>query len=80
MTSPHEPRSASDGGDDQTAASLLGALYEELRRLAAARMARERPGHTLSPTALVHEAWLRIGAVRRDWQFARAWLFQALGG
>ena len=35
--------------------------YDELRRIAAARMAREQPGHTLQPTALVHEAWLRLG-------------------
>ena len=35
-------------------------VYEELRRLAAAQMAGEKPGHTLQPTALVHEAWLRL--------------------
>src|SRR6185436_13256482 len=39
---------------------LLPLVYEELRKLAAARMARETPGHTLQPTALVHEAWLRL--------------------
>ena len=39
---------------------LLRLVYEELRRLAAAQMAREKPGHTLQPTALVHEAWLRL--------------------
>src|SRR5688572_29440600 len=40
---------------------LLSLIYTELRRLAAAKMAREQPGHTLQPTALVHEAWLRLG-------------------
>jgi RNA polymerase sigma factor (TIGR02999 family) len=39
---------------------LLSLVYEELRRLAAARMASETPGQTLQPTALVHEAWLRL--------------------
>ena len=40
---------------------LLPLVYTELRRLAAAKMSREGPGHTLQPTALVHEAWLRLG-------------------
>jgi len=48
------------GGDPQAAAELLPLVYGELRRLAAAKMAREAPGHTLQPTALVHEAWLRL--------------------
>ncbi len=39
---------------------LLGLVYDQLRRLASAKLARERPGHTLQPTALVHEAFLRI--------------------
>ena len=39
---------------------LLATVYEELRRLAVTRMASEAPGHTLQPTALVHEAWLRL--------------------
>jgi RNA polymerase sigma factor (TIGR02999 family) len=47
-------------GDPKVAEELLPLVYEELRRLAAARMARENPGHTLQPTALVHEAWLRL--------------------
>ena len=42
------------------AGELLPLVYEELRKLAAARMARESPGQTLQPTALVHEAWLRL--------------------
>jgi len=49
---------AAASGDPQAAADLLPAVYDELRRLAAARMAAEAPGHTLAPTALVHEAYL----------------------
>ena len=44
------------------AEELLPLVYEELRRVAARKMAREAPGQTLQPTALVHEAWLRLGA------------------
>jgi len=47
-------------GDLQAAADLLPLVYDELRKLAAARMAAERPGHTLDATALVHEAYLRL--------------------
>jgi len=47
-------------GDPQAAARLLPLVYEELRRLAAARLAAEAPGQTLQPTALVHEAYLRL--------------------
>jgi RNA polymerase sigma factor (TIGR02999 family) len=47
-------------GDAKAADELLPLVYEELRRLAAQRMANEPPGHTLQPTALVHEAWLRL--------------------
>jgi DNA-binding GntR family transcriptional regulator len=45
-------------GDPHAAEKLLPLVYEELRRLAAAKMANEAPGQTLQPTALVHEAWL----------------------
>ena len=47
-------------GDAQAANELLPLVYEELRRLAAHKMASEAAGHTLQPTALVHEAWLRL--------------------
>jgi RNA polymerase sigma factor (TIGR02999 family) len=47
-------------GDRQAAAELLPLVYEELRKLAAAKMAGEGPGHTLDATALVHEAYLRL--------------------
>src|SRR3954452_1859843 len=51
---------AAAGGDRQAAADLLPLVYDELRKLAAARMAAERPGHTLDATGLVHEAYLRL--------------------
>jgi RNA polymerase sigma factor (TIGR02999 family) len=47
-------------GESQASEKLLPLVYDELRRIAAARMARESPGQTLQPTALVHEAWLRM--------------------
>lgn len=52
-------QSLSDG-DERAAEALLPQVYDELRRLARARMAHERPGQTLQPTALVHEAYLRL--------------------
>ena len=52
--------SAIDAGDLGAAQHLLPLVYDELRRLAAAQMAREKPGQTLDATALVHEAWMRI--------------------
>jgi RNA polymerase sigma factor (TIGR02999 family) len=51
---------AVEQGDPKAAEKLLDLVYEELRRLAASKMARETPGQTLQPTALVHEAWLRL--------------------
>jgi RNA polymerase sigma factor (TIGR02999 family) len=48
-------------GNPQAAEELLPLVYEELRRLAAAKMIQQPPGHTLQATALVHEAWLRLG-------------------
>jgi len=51
---------AANRGDRQAAADLLPLVYDELRNLAAARMANEAPGHTLDATALVHEAYLRL--------------------
>jgi RNA polymerase sigma factor (TIGR02999 family) len=56
-------------GDGQAAEELLPMVYNELRRLAAARMAQESAGQTLQATALVHEAWLRmVGDGDRSWQ------------
>jgi RNA polymerase sigma factor (TIGR02999 family) len=51
---------AIEHGDPQAAGKLLPLVYEELRKLAASKMAGEVPGQTLQPTALVHEAWLRL--------------------
>ncbi len=51
---------AAAAGDRQAAADLLPLVYDELRKLAAARMAAESPDQTLQPTALVHEAYLRL--------------------
>ena len=65
-------------GDPNAASELLPLVYDELRKLAAARMANEAAGHTLQPTALVHEAWLRLTADNPDTPFAnRAHFFAA---
>ena len=48
-------------GDARAGDELTASIYAELRRIAAAKMAHEQPGHTLQATALVHEAWLRLG-------------------
>jgi RNA polymerase sigma-70 factor (ECF subfamily) len=59
---------ASDG-DQTAAAAFMESLYEDFRRVAAAQLRREPPGHTLQPTALVHEAFLRLIDQRRvTWQ------------
>ncbi len=55
-----EVLAAIEQGDLQAADRLLPLVYDELRRLAAQKLAREAPGHTLQPTALVHEAYLRL--------------------
>jgi len=60
---------AIEQGDSRATAELLPLVYEELRRIAAHKMARESAGHTLQATALVHEAWLRlVGASEQSWQ------------
>src|SRR5690349_9119240 len=60
--------SAIEQGDEQAAGQLLPLVYEELRRLAARRLAREKPGQTLQATALVHEAYLRlVGSADPGW-------------
>jgi RNA polymerase sigma factor (TIGR02999 family) len=69
---------ALEQGDHHAADQLLPLVYEELRRLAAAKMAQEKPGQTLQATALVHEAYVRLvdGATARDWK-SRAHFFAA---
>ena len=55
-------------GDPAAAKDLLPVVYEELRRLARSKMAQQAGVHTLQPTALVHEAWLRlVGSERQEW-------------
>lgn len=66
-----------DQGDPKAANELLPLVYEELRKLAAQKMARESPGQTLQPTALVHEAWLRLGGEDQPTWQNRAHFFSA---
>src|SRR5580698_134145 len=66
-----------DQGDPKAAAELLPLVYEELRRLAAQKMAHEAAGQTLQPTALVHEAWLRLAGAEQLQRTARVDVFAA---
>jgi RNA polymerase sigma factor (TIGR02999 family) len=72
--------SAIEQGDPHAAAELLPLVYDELRKLAAAKLAQEKPGQTLDATALVHEAYVRMvgtaGGTAREWQ-GRAHFFAA---
>ena len=69
---------AIERGEPKAAEQLLPLVYEELRKLAAQKMAHEAAGHTLQPTALVHEAWLRLTQDDPEVQFAnRAHFFAA---
>jgi RNA polymerase sigma factor (TIGR02999 family) len=63
--------------DPRAANQLLPLVYEELRMLAASKMARETPGQTLQPTALVHEAWLRLAGTENQTWDSRAHFFGA---
>ncbi len=64
-------------GDSQAADALLPLVYGELRKLAAAKMANEAAGNTLQPTALVHEAWLRLVGNEQPKFAGRAHFFAA---
>jgi RNA polymerase sigma factor (TIGR02999 family) len=69
---------AAQAGDPQAAAELLPLVYAELRQLARARLARLAPGQTLQPTALVHEAYLRIASASDvTWQGRQHFFFAA---
>ena len=69
-----------ESGDQQASNELLPLVYEELRKLAAARMTAERPEHILQATALVHEAYLRLVDVEKAQQWdSRAHFFAAAG-
>src|ERR1700743_1557793 len=56
------------GGDKSASEKLLPLVYNELHRLAESYMRRERPDHTLQPTALIHEAYLRLAGQEVDWK------------
>ena len=65
MTDVTRIQSAIEEGDPQAAEQLLPVVYDELRKLAAQKMAQEAPGQTLQATALVHEAYVRWWTLRR---------------
>jgi RNA polymerase sigma factor (TIGR02999 family) len=68
---------AVEQGEPNAAEKLLDVVYEELRKLAASKMAQESPGQTLQPTALVHEAWLRLVGANHPKFENRAHFFSA---
>jgi len=68
---------AIEQGEPKAAEELLPLVYAELRKLAAHKMASERAGHTLQPTALVHEAWLRLAGENKKQWASRAQFFSA---
>jgi len=71
---------AAQSGDSTAAEELLPLVYEELRKLAVVRMANEKPGQTLQPTALVHEAWLKIAGGGNQHFANRRHFFKAAAG
>jgi len=71
---------AIEAGEPKAADQLLPLVYEELRKLAAARMANEKVGQTLQPTALVHEAWLKIAGDGQEHFANRRHFFKAAAG
>ena len=71
---------AIDAGDPKAADQLLPLVYDELRKLAAAKMAQEKLGQTLQPTALVHEAWLKIAGDGQQHFANRPHFFKAAAG
>src|SRR4030095_14271886 len=69
--------SAIDASDPKAAEQLLPLVYGELRKLAVVRMSNEKPGQTLQPTALVHEAWLKIAGEGKEHFANRRHFFKA---
>ncbi len=69
---------AISGGDEQAKARLWSTVYDELRGIAAGMMRRESPGHTLQPTALVNEAYVRLLGGEKLGQRNRAYFFGAV--
>ena len=72
--------SAIEAGNPKAADALLPLVYDELRKLAVVRMANEKPGQTLQPTALVHEAWLKIAGDGNQHFANRRHFFKAAAG
>src|SRR5512145_1465018 len=72
--------SAIAAGDPKASEHLLPLVYEELRKLAVVRMSNEKPGQTLQPTALVHEAWLKIAGEGHERFANRRHFFKAAAG
>src|SRR5258708_4156232 len=70
--------SAIERGDSQAAEQLLPLVYDKMRKLAAAKLAQEKPGQTLQATALVHEAYLRLVDETQHWN-GRRHFFAAAG-
>jgi RNA polymerase sigma factor (TIGR02999 family) len=68
---------ALEAGEPRAAEQLLPLVYDELRHLAASKLAQEIPGQTLQPTALVHEAWLRLGRAEAPRWNSRNHFFKA---
>lgn len=77
MANPRNVSAGDKGGDVTPSEELLHQVYAELRRLAASKLAAEAPGQTLQPTALVHEAWLRMGGPTEKAWADRAHFFAA---
>jgi RNA polymerase sigma factor (TIGR02999 family) len=77
VTDDTELLKAFEPGNTTANGQLLALVYQELRRLAAYRMSQEAPGHTLQPTALVHEAWLQLGGDKQPRWESRAHFFGA---
>jgi RNA polymerase sigma factor (TIGR02999 family) len=71
---------AIEAGEPKAAGQLLPLVYEELRKLAVVRMANEKAGQTLQPTALVHEAWLKIAGDGNERFANRRHFFKAAAG
>src|SRR6188768_1880651 len=71
---------AIEAGEPKAADQLLPLVYQELRKLAVLRMANEKAGQTLQPTALVHEAWLKIAGDGREHFANRRHFFKAAAG
>ena len=76
MSDPAPVLNGLEGRERQDASDLLPLVYEELRKLAAHKLANESPGQTLQPTALVHEAWLRLARGRDQNWHDRAHFFR----